>query len=673
MTGTKTARLLTSVLAAALVAAGCAQRDRTGEFFGQVEPPPGQTLRYISGSEPESLDPQMSSGQPEARLDIALYEGLVEYHPKTMEPIPGVAERWTIDEDASEYVFHLRKNARFSNGDPITAHDFVYTFRRGLKPELASRVAYMAYELKYAEAYNTAGAFVRDPKTGRFLLASEAAPPDAGGGEEGAQAQTAGPPAAAPDAEALHREELGRKGEDAAPDTEFHRFIHSPERLVVPSDEKDRAKALKADPKLAALIEGKELVPVRPEDVGVEAVDDHTLRLTLRQPAPYLLGLIQHQFFRVVHRPTVERFGVNWTKPGNIVSSGSHMLLEHKPYNQVVVVKNPHYWDAASVRLERIYFYPLEDNTTMMNLYKAGEVDAAYNHTVPASWLKSGVRKVKDYMDAPENVSEFYVMNTRKAPMNDVRVRKAFNMAVDKQALADYRVVVKPSYSLVPGIFLKYPRPKGDGFDPERAKQLLAEAGYRGADGKFDPKKFPSSEVELNYNTNESNRQIAEFVQAQWKQNLGITVALRNTEWKTYLPMRSKLEYKGFARAGWVGDYMDPYTYLNLYTTKEGGDNGTGWYDPKYVAKLNEANREPDEAKRMALLAEAEKMLLEVQPILPLVIPATSWMKKPYVKGLYPNPQTLHAWKFVYIEPDRAKWDHGMPDMSTGDLADLAR
>lgn len=668
MTETKTARLLTLALAAAIIAAGCARRDMSNEYFGQLEPAQGQTLRYISGSEPESLDPQMSSGQPEARLDIALYEGLVEYHPKTMQPIPAVAERWEPNKDASEFTFFLRRNAKFSNGDPITAHDFAYSFRRGLRPELASRVAYLAYELKYAEAFNTGSAFVRDPKTGRFLLASETSKPAGDSAEaQSASMMTATPP----DAGALDKEELAEKGEGSAPETEFSRFIHSPERLVVPNDEKDREKAFKADPKLKELVEGKEFVPVTAEDIGVEAVDDYTLRLTLRQPAPYFLGLVQHQFFRVIPEKIVEQWGVNWTKPEHIVTSGSHMLLEHKPYNQIVVGKNPHYWDAANVRLEKIYFYPLEDNTTMMNLYKAGEVDAAYNHTVPASWLKSGVRKVKDYMDAPENVSEFWVINTRKPPMNDVRVRKAFNMSVDKAALADYRVVVKPSYSLVPSIFLKYPRPKGDQFDPQRAKQLLVEAGYGDASGKFDPKKFPAAEVEINYNTNESNRQIAEFVQAQWKQNLGLTIALKNTEWKTYLPMRSKLEYKGFARAGWVGDYMDPYTYLALYTTKEGGDNGTGWYDPKYVAILNEANREPDEAKRMALLAKAEALLLEVQPILPLVIPATSWMKKPYVKGLYPNPQTLHAWKFVYIEYDRTKWDQGMPDMTTDSLAEL--
>ena len=144
-----------AALAALLSAAACATIDpERSEFFGKVEPPAGQHLRYITGSEPESLDPQTSSGQPEARLYMALFEGLVEYHPKTLQPIPAVAERWVIDEDASEFVFFLRKNARWSNGDPLTAHDFVYTFRRALSPALASRTAYMAYEIKYAQAYN---------------------------------------------------------------------------------------------------------------------------------------------------------------------------------------------------------------------------------------------------------------------------------------------------------------------------------------------------------------------------------------------------------------------------------------------------------------------------------------------------------------------------------------
>src|SRR5437868_7380298 len=138
MPDSKAVRLVAFVLAAALLAASCTTRAARSDFFGKIDPPAGQVLRYISGSEPESLDPQMSSGQPEARLDMALYDGLAEYHPKTMEPIPAVAERWVIDEDASEFVFFLRHNAKFSDGSPITARDFVYTFRRGFRPELAS-------------------------------------------------------------------------------------------------------------------------------------------------------------------------------------------------------------------------------------------------------------------------------------------------------------------------------------------------------------------------------------------------------------------------------------------------------------------------------------------------------------------------------------------------------
>lgn len=646
----KTARLLTLVLATSLALAACAPQVKKTDFFGKIAAPEGQTLRYISGSEPESLDPQMSTGQPEARLDIALYEGLVEYHPKTMEPIPAIAERWTPNGNASEFVFFLRHNAKFSNGDPITARDFVYTIRRGLRPELASRVASLAWEIKNAEAYNTGKAFVRDPKSGQFLLASEA---EKSGG--GAEAQATAPVS----------------GEDAAPDSEFHRRMHEPERLVVAADDKEREKELKADPKLGELIAGKELVPLKAEDVGLEAVDDYTLRITLRQPAPYFMGLIQHQFFRALHEKTVEQFGVNWTKPGNIVTSGTHMLAEHKPYNQIVVVKNPYYWDVANVHLDKIVFYPLDDQTTMMNLYKAGEVDATYNHTVPASWLKAGVRNVKDYMDAPENASQYWQLNVKTPPLNDKRVRQALAMSIDRQALEGFRVVSKANGVFVPsGILHGYPSPKGFTLDVEGAKRLLAEAGFKDASGKFSPAKFPATNLEITYNTSESNRQVAEFVQAQWKQNLGITIALRNVEWKTYLNMRSKLEYKGIAGgAGWVGDYMDPYTYLGLFAT-EGGDNGTGWYDTKFVDMLNAANREPDQTKRYAMLSKAEAYLLDAAPVIPLLKPATSWMKKPYVKGMYPNPATLHAWKYVYIEHDPAKWDQGMPDMTTDELAE---
>ncbi|MBV9209959.1 MAG: hypothetical protein JOZ52_04990, partial [Acidobacteria bacterium] len=229
---------------------------------------------------------------------------------------------------------------------------------------------------------------------------------------------------------------------------------------------------------------------------------------------------------------------------------------------------------------------------------------------------------------------------------------------------AKWRKIVKPLTAFSPeGIFPGYPQPKGDEFNPEQAKKLLAEAGYKDASGNFDPKKFPIDKVDITYNTQESNKIVAEFIQAQWKQNLGLTVPLKNMEWKTFLDMRAKVEYSGFARSGWVGDYMDPFTFLNLFYTPA-GDNGTGWWDPKYVALLDEANKELDQQERYKKLAIAEKYLIDAQPVIPLYTAATNWMKKPYVKGMYPNPQTLHPWKFVYIERDPSKWDYGVPNMT---------
>ncbi len=621
---------LASVLALGLAA--CTNVSADTEYFGRVTPPEGQVMRYISGSEPESLDPPVSSGQPEARLYMAIFEGLTEYDPKTQEPIPGVAESWEINEDSSEFLFHLRRDALWTDGSTVDAHDFVYSWRRGLSPELASRNAYLAYEIKYAQPYNEGAVFVQNAASGEYVLEQALS-----GGEPG---------------EAV----------EVSDDTAFHAFIAGPNRLTLPGDEASRQAMFDEDPVLAELVRNKDFVPVAARDVGIEAVDDFTFRVTLVRPAPYFVGLIAHQMFKPVHRQTVERFGDTWTKPENIVTNGAFRLVSWKPYNEILLEKNPTYWDAETVRLERLIFYPMEEATTMMNLYKAGEVDAVYNHVVPAAWLDV-IRPMLDYMDSPENAIEYYMFNTTQAPMDDVRVRKAFNAAIDKVALAEYRRVSKPLTAFSPeGIYPGYPQPKGDQFDPVRAKELLAEAGYTDASGKFDPSTFPVGDVELTYNTSESNRQVAEFVQAQWKQNLGLTVGLRNMEWKTYLVTRAALEYKGISRAGWVGDYMDPFSFLNILYTPT-GDNGTGWWDPEYVQMLDDANRTLDPTERYRLLAEAEAFMLDYQPVIPLLTSATNWMKKPYVKGMYPNAGTMHPWKFVYIEHDESKWDRGIPDM----------
>jgi ABC-type oligopeptide transport system substrate-binding subunit len=651
-------QILGAVAIAVLLFGGisCRVVTTTGEFYGSTKPPQRNILRYVNGDEPESLDPPVSAGQPEARIYMALYQGLVEYDPKTLNAIPALAERWDVNNDSSEFVFHMRRNARWSNGDPITAHDFVYSLRRGLAPALASKNAYLAYYITYAQAYNENSVFVRDPQTKQFVLEKDVAD------------------SASPSHLALSQKPLNSTEQEYRPtaeepkpdpDTSFHQFMHSPPRLTLPSNEAARNKLLAKTPKLQAVVQGKEFVTVSAEDIGVEAVDDYTVRISLSQPAAYFLGLLAHQLFRLAPRKVIEQYGDQWTEPAHIVTCGAFKLKAWRPYSELVVERDPMYWDAANVHLDEIHFFVTTDNPTSMNLYKVGEADAVLNHTVPNAWLEV-VRPKKDYMDGAEAAIAYITMNITKPPMNDVRVRRAFNLAIDKVNYSKSRRTTKPLSAFTPeGIFVGYPQPKGEGFDPELARKLLGDAGFpvTKKDDGLECKSFPVAQVEYIFNTNSSNKAMAEFMQAQWKQNLGITVPLRSMEFKTYMPARTKLEYSGFAVGLWSADYMDPFTFLGIFTTPR-GVNGTGWYDLKYVAMLDEANRTLDHQKRYELLAKAEKYLLDVQPVIPIETFSVNWLKKPYVKGMYPNAASLYPWKYVYIEREPSKWDYGVPSLA---------
>jgi ABC-type oligopeptide transport system substrate-binding subunit len=586
------------------ILSSCSIPNENEPYFGKTVPPATDVVRYVSGPEPESLDPQIGTGQVEQRIYLALYEGLVEYDPQTLEPVPAIAERWEANGDLTEFTFYLRRNARWSNGEPITARDFVYTVRRGLDPKLASRGAGQAFYIKNAKAFNENAAFVQDPENGEFLM------------------------------------------DEAAT---------IPTRLAVPQGEKQKAAFFKANPKIEQSVAGKTFVPVRGEDVGVEAVDDYTVKISLTQPVPFFVKILPYNFFRLVPETIVSKYGGKWTLPENIVTSGAFTLKEWSPYDEIVARKNPNYWDAANVRLDEIRFFPVEDQATVMNLYKAGEVDATYNRSVPRSWLYTMPGK-RDHQDALEASIEYYIINTTKPPMNDVRVRRAFSLALDKSLITATRRTSKPLSTLIPhDIFKGYPSVQAVEFNPEQAKQLLAEAGYRDEAGKYEASKFPIDEIALTFNTSDGNKFVAEIVQSQWKQNLGLTVPLKNMETKTFINVTAKLEYKGFARYGYAADYIDPYTFLSIFTT-DGGDNGTGWKNERYVKLIDVANRTLDAEQRSQLLAEAETLLLSEQPIIPLTTSSTNWLKKPYIKGMYPNALTLHPWKYVYLERDSTKW-----------------
>ncbi len=652
-------QLLTGLALISLVvgAVSCSVLANDEEFFGKTTPPARNLLRYVNGPEPETLDPAVSSGQPEAHIYMAIFEGLVEYDPRSLNAIPALAERWDINDDSSEFFFHLRRNARWSNGEPIDANDFVYSVRRALSPEVTSRTAALAYYIKHAQAFNQKSVFVRDPATGQFLLERDFA-------AEGA----------APASEALSQKTLSVDAPEYSkaevppgshPHTAFHQLMHSPARVVLPANEKNRNKLLAADAKLSSAVNGKEFVPVTGEDIGVEAVDNYTVRVSLSQPAPYFVDLMAHQLFRVVHRKTIEKYGASWTEPDHIVTSGPFKVKWWKPYNELVVVRDPMYWDAANVKLEEIRFYVSVDHPTSMNLYKVGEADALLNHSVPNPWLDV-IRPKKDYMDAAESAITYLLINVTQPPMNDLRVRRAFNMSIDKDTYSKSKRTTKPLSAFTPvGMFVGYPQPVGDPFDPEQARKLLGEAGFpvtRNSDGSFSCEKFPAQDQTLIFGTHSSNKALAEFMQAQWKQNLGITISLSNMDNKTYINTRNRLDYKGFALGIWGADYMDPTTFLNIFLTP--GDSGSGWWDRKYVELLEEANHTLDRQKRYELLAKAEKYMLDAQPIIPIETPSVNWVKKPYVKGMYPNPASLYPWKFVYIERDSSKWDYKTPSLS---------
>ena len=375
--------------------------------------------------------------------------------------------------------------------------------------------------------------------------------------------------------------------------------------------------------------------------------------------------MLANQLFRLVPRKIVEQYGEHWTEVGHIVSCGPFKLQSWKPYDVLKVVRDPVYWDAANVHLDEIDFYPTTDLPTELNLYKVGYVDALGNHAVPNAWVDT-VRVAKDYMDAPEAGSIYLLINTTKPPMNDLRVRKAFDMAIDKDTWVKWRKITRPLTGITPlGIFHDYQLPTPVKFDPEQARQLLGAAGFpvtKKSDGSYSCPSFPDGQVEYMYPTATSNKIQAEFMQAQWKQNLGIVVQLRAMEFKTFIDARANLDYKGFAFGGFSADYMDPFTFLSIFYT-QAGDNSTGWWDQKYVDLLDEGNRTPDRAKRFELLAKAESLMMAAQPIIPLETGAVNWLKKPYVKGMYPNAGSVFAWKDVYIERDPAKWDYATPDM----------
>ena len=382
--------------------------------------------------------------------------------------------------------------------------------------------------------------------------------------------------------------------------------------------------------------------------VGFKAVDDRTLVVTLNSPTPFLLKILaSHYSWYPVPIHVIEKFGglnrkgTAWTRPENIVSNGAFKLKEWRQQQNLVVARNPHYWDRAIVKLDEIHFLPVENQDTEERMFRTGQLDMT--NELPLA--KTDVYK-KENPDAlridPYLGVYFYRINNTQPPLNDKRVRRALALAIDRESLV--KNVVRggqaPAYGLTyPGTAGYAPAAKLNG-TVEDAKRLLAEAGYPNGQG------FPK--VDLLYNTSQNHRVIAEAIQQMWRRNLGIEIGLRNEEWKVYLDSQDNLAY-GLQRAGWIADYVDPHVFLEIWGS-DNLNNDTGFKNADYDALLKQALSARTEEERYALYQKMDAILVEEVPVIPIYFYTKVAAMNPKVKGFHPTLLDNHPFKYVYLE-----------------------
>ncbi|MEY4576828.1 MAG: hypothetical protein RL701_1531, partial [Pseudomonadota bacterium] len=311
---------------------------------------------------------------------------------------------------------------------------------------------------------------------------------------------------------------------------------------------------------------------------------------------------------------------------------------------------NPRYWDVANVKMQTVRLAMIDSHNTVLNMYEAGELDSIGSvAALPAEFLDL-LRTKRDFHSAPILSVYFYWLNTKTPGLDDARVRNALRFALDRESLVKNitRGGQVPSSDMVPAGLAGYTALNSPTFDPERARKLLHEAGYG--------PKHPLPQLSLRYNTSEGHKQVAEAVQAMWRQHLGLDVELENQEWKVYLKSLRTHDFQ-IARAGWIGDYPDPFTFLELLSSHN-GNNHSNWANAEYDALLERANRQHDAKQRLDLLAQAERLLMREAPVIPMYVYTRSELIKPYLRGHAINNEARHLFKYWWID---TRWYHGVP------------
>jgi oligopeptide transport system substrate-binding protein len=608
-------------------------------------------LRVANGTEPKSLDPQLITGNIESYIAGALFEGLARYDARTVKPVPGVAESWDISPDGLHYTFHIRKDARWSDGHRLTAGDFVYSWKRVLDPSVGAEVAYLLFPIALAEAYN---AFDEHAATisKKILPALSALRERSPGGLDAARWQRfldenkVNEPLRPLDDPALD-ELVTRRGGVTAADLDAFRAGLERARTSLSS------RAAEAHAHFGI-------------DRGVVARDDTTLEVELHAEAPYFLQLMAHHSSFPVPRWALEKYGDSWFLPATLVSNGPFRLERWVVNSHLRVARSTTYWGRNAVRLGSVDFVPGESQMTNLNLYLTGALDWIPDYF--PKQLGPELKRRKDYYGVAGLSVYFYRINTTRPPLDDWRVRKALNLAIDRSVITEHVLSLGqlPAATYVPPGLAGYsPPPSAIRHDVAEARRLLAEAGFP------DGKGFPH--FGLLYNTNEDHKRVAEVVADQLRRGLGIDVTAYNQEWQSFLDTVRGLDYD-IARGGWIGDYADPNTFLGSWVTG-GANNQTGYSSELYdrlirfasdlrpfiadpeptLAKLKEPDsirallvpartgspdgrREAREKLRMLLFREAEALLCNDDfPVIPLYFYVHAGLIRDYVRGFTPQ------------------------------------
>lgn len=635
-------------------------------------------LRLVNGAEPKTLDPHLATGEPEHRIMEAIFEGLTRLDSRSLEPAPGVAESWEITPDGKTYTFHLRRTARWSDGRAVTAQDFSYSWLRLQDPKIGAEYAYIMHMVRHAEAYNVYGAQAEALK-GAVIQALD---------------------------------ELVTKFPNVVPKSALREFdkkldLHSTLKgtpspvlrafLLRPDSDAPVAELRNLRPELLTESVRRQTLHQEAErhfgvDGGVYAKDEHTLIVELNAPTPYFLELTTFYPFYPVPRWAVERSSRDWFLPSKVVGNGPFRMVEWRVGDRIRLERSDTYWGKSEVKLASAEALSLENMTTALNLYLTGEVDWLPHGYYPQE-LGPDLHKRQDFYVGPALIAYYYRINCTRKPFDDVRVRKALNLAVDRDLIAKNVLLMgqAPARHVVPPGLRGYEPPEtGIRFDVAEAKRLLAEAGFPGGKG------FPK--FGILYNTFESHKKLAEILADQLRRNLDIDAVAYNQEWQSYQASTRAMDYD-LSRYGWIGDYEDPNTFLDIWLTN-GGNNKTGWGSPVYDRLIEAAGdvdryladpdfllehaHEPEKlrqlasrikasveaterldamaALRLALLAEAEGILVRDEfPILPLYFYVVDGMVKPKVGGFSatvtgsdgkqrPNLRDLHPLRDLWVK-----------------------